>query len=638
MTRFIYILTLCYSALLHAGPEEDFLAARDAFNARDRDRLAQHAARLDGYLLQPYAMFWQLQLSLEEAPAEQIKNFVERYAELPISEKLHLDWLKHLGKTKQWELFLAEYNGRASEEIDLQCYAQEAVLDSKPREPMAAAKAIWLYSTDLPATCLTLFDTLHEQERLASDDVWLRLRRMAEVGNVSNAKRYAQYLPSDARNDYLVWVARTLNKFPQELQNRAQREAFFFPLLRLAREDPHKANTYWSRSKSSFNERDQAYAWGQLATIAARKHDPIALAWFRAASKTSLNDLQLAWKTRAALRASDWDTVLVAVADMTPAEQAKPAWQYWKGRALKILGRQLEANEGLVTLSRQFTFYGQLASEELGTFIGNAPVTYRPLEEEISAVRGMPAALRALQLYRLELRPEANREWAWLVKNFNDKQLLAAAELARRSDWIDRAIYTADRTVAMHDFGLRYPTPHRDLMQAAARQTQLDEAWMYGLIRQESRFMTHARSAVGASGLMQLMPATAVWIAKRIQLASFRPSMVNQTDINVLLGSSYLKYVLDSNRGDAILATAAYNAGPQRAKRWQAPTPLEGAIYIESIPFTETRDYVQKVMSNTVYYTARLGLPVRSLKQRLGTIPAKGGAPEDEAATEASEQ
>lgn len=624
MARIIFIFSLFYSALLYASQEDDFLAARDAYNARDKERLAQYVARLDGYLLQPYMIFWQLQLNLEEAPAEQIKTFIERYADLPISEKLYLDWLKYLGKTKQWEMFLAEYDGRASEEIDLQCYAREAGLSTKPKEAAAAAKAIWLYSPDLPPTCLSLFDALHERELLATEDVWLRLRRMAELGNVNNAKRYAQYLPNDSKSDYLLWSGRALNKFPQELHTRAQREAYFFPLLRLAREDPHKAHVYWARSKSSFNERELAYGWGQFATIAARKHDPVALAWFRAGDNAALSDAQLAWKTRAALRALDWDTVLAAISDMTLAEQAKPAWQYWKGRALKTSGRSTEANENLVSLSRQFNFYGQLASEELGAFIGNAPVTYRPLEEEISTVRAMPAAQRALLLYRLEMRPEANREWAWLVKNFNDKELLAAAELARRSDWIDRAIYTADKTMAMHDFGLRYPTPHRDLMQAAARQTQLDEAWVYGLIRQESRFMTQARSGVGASGLMQLMPATAVWTAKRIRLASFRPALINQLDINVLLGSSYLKYVLDSNRGDAILATAAYNAGPQRAKKWQDSKPLEGAIYIESIPFTETREYVQKVMSNTTYYTARLGLAVRSLKLRLGTVPAKG--------------
>lgn len=638
MARLIFLIAFFYSIGLYAAPEEDFLAARDAYNARDKDRVAQHAARLDGYILQPYATFWQFQLGIEDSPPEQIKNFINRYADLPFSERLRLDWLKHLGKTRQWETFLAEYDGRASEEVDLQCYAQEAMLSSKPKESAAAAKSIWLQSAELPATCLSLFDALHEQGLLASDDVWLRLRRMAELGNINNAKRYAQYLPGDARNDYLVWLGRALSKFPQELNHRAQREAFFFPLLRLAREDPHRANVYWGRSKSSFSERDQAYGWGQLATIAARKHDPIALTWFRAAEKVTLDDAQLAWKVRAALRALDWDVVLAAIADMTLAEQAKPAWQYWKGRALKTMGRPSEANESLVALSRQFNFYGQLASEELGTSIGNAPVTYRPLEEEISMIRALPAAQRALLLYRLDMRPEANREWAWLVKNLNDKQLLAAAELARRFDWIDRSIYTADKTVAMHDFGLRYPTPHRDLMQGAARQNQLDEAWIYGLIRQESRFMTHARSAVGASGLMQLMPATAVWIAKRIRFASFRPALVNQTDINVLLGSSYLKYVLDSNRGDAILATAAYNAGPQRAKKWQDTKPLEGAIYIENIPFTETREYVQKVMSNTIYYTARLALPVRSLKQRLGTIPAKGGALEDDVSTEATEQ
>lgn len=626
MRNIIFLLSLFFTASLYAGQEEDFLAARDAYGARDKDRLAQMVARLEGYILQPYGIAWQMQLNLEDTPADQIKTFLERHADLPISEKLRVDWLRHLGKTKQWDTFLNEFNGRPSEDVDLQCYAREAIIGAKPKEAASAIKPIWVSSVELPAACVSFFDALHERELLSTEDVWLRLRRLAETGNLNAAKRSARYLPAGQKTDYLLWVGRPLNKFPQEVLTRAQREAFFFPLLSAAREDHHKAAANWSRFKSSFSENDQAYVWGQLALIAARKHDSVALTWFEDAENTTLNDLQLMWKTRAALRALNWRAVLAGISALSSTEQPKGVWQYWKARALKALGRPAEANEILATLSREFNYHGQLASEELGAFIGNAPVTYRPTEEEISAVRVDPAAQRALLLYRLEMRAEANREWASLVRNFDDRQLLAAAELARRYEWLDRAISSADRTAAMHDFGLRYPTPHRDLMTAAARQTQLDEAWVYGLIRQESRFMTNARSGVGAAGLMQVMPATAAWVAKRLKLSSFRPSLINQLDVNILLGSSYLKYVLDSNNGDAVLATAAYNAGPQRAKRWQGTKPLEAAIYIENIPFTETREYVQKVMSNTTYYTARLGLPVRSLKQRLGTIPAKGEA------------
>jgi soluble lytic murein transglycosylase len=242
---------------------------------------------------------------------------------------------------------------------------------------------------------------------------------------------------------------------------------------------------------------------------------------------------------------------------------------------------------------------------------------------------------RTLALYRMDLRTDALREWSWVIRNFNDQELLAAAEIARQHEMYDRAINTAEKTVLVHDFSLRYLAPYRAAMRAHIRENGLEEAWVYGLMRQESRFVTSAKSGVGASGLMQVMPTTARWIARKLGLKDYRESLLHQLDTNLTLGTYYMKNMLSSLDDSPVLASAAYNAGPGRARRWRADRSLEGAIYTETIPFDETRDYVKKVMSNTMYYAREFGTPSRSLKLRLGIIAGKtagtvedtGGAP-----------
>ncbi|MCZ7653761.1 MAG: lytic transglycosylase domain-containing protein [Rhodocyclaceae bacterium] len=223
------------------------------------------------------------------------------------------------------------------------------------------------------------------------------------------------------------------------------------------------------------------------------------------------------------------------------------------------------------------------------------------------------------------MRIEGIREWNWTVRGMDDASLLAAAELANRHDIYDRAINTADRTQVLHDYSMRYLAPFREHVEPKARALQLDAGWVYGLMRQESRFITNAKSVVGAKGLMQLMPKTARWVAKKIGMKDFHPGRVQDTDTNVTLGTNYLKMVLDDLDSHPVLASAAYNAGPGRARRWRDVKPIEGAIYAETIPFNETRDYVKKVMSNAVYYSVLFDGQPQSLKTRLGTIQPKNG-------------
>jgi soluble lytic murein transglycosylase len=229
-------------------------------------------------------------------------------------------------------------------------------------------------------------------------------------------------------------------------------------------------------------------------------------------------------------------------------------------------------------------------------------------------------------LFRLGWRAEAVPEWNFSLRGMNDRQLLAAAELARAENIYDRVVNTSDRTQKEFDFRQRYLAPFEGRVTAKANAIDLDPAWVYGLIRQESRFIMDARSHVGASGLMQLMPATAKWVAAKIGMRHFTPRSVNDFDTNTELGTQYLNMVLRDLDGSQVLASAGYNAGPRRPRNWRASFmhPVEGAIFAETIPFNETRDYVKKVMSNAVYYAAMFSGEPQSLKERLGQIEPVG--------------
>ena len=634
-----FALPLIFTPAL-AAPDDDFLAARDAYIARNSLRLDPYARKLQGHLLAPFAQYWLLSLNLDMAKPEEVKAFLDSHSDVFVSDRLRAEWLKVLGKQKQWAQFQTELPLLVNDDSEINCYQLQARLAVLPTDktPLTEAKRLWFSSTDLATSCNALFEQLTDESLLSVEDVFVRLRLALEAGNIGVARYVVQYLPEKYQSGLKPLEAiadnpgRFLEKRNFDLSQRGGREMVLFALHRIARTDPEQAIHRWESIKSQFTPEEQAYVSGQIALHLARRHEPNALAWFGYAKEAPLSDLQLGWKARAAMRAQNWNALLSAIAWMSETEKKRPEWRYWYARALKSLGRSVTADELFAVLSREHHFYGQLASEELGALIGPTLVTYKPSEEEIKSMAANPALQRALALYRLNLRLEGIREWTWAIRKFDDKQLLAAAELARRNDLYDRAINTADRTQYLHDFSLRFPSPHRETMLGFTKPLNLDDAWVYGLVRQESRFVQVAKSTVGASGMMQLMPATAKWVAKKLGMKSFNIGVVNQLDTNFALGTYYLKHVQDSLSGSPVLATAAYNAGPGRARRWQEMKPMEAAAYIESIPFTETRDYVKKVMSNSAYYAARFGDPLTSLKKRLGIIPgkAKEELPSDE--------
>jgi soluble lytic murein transglycosylase len=396
-----------------------------------------------------------------------------------------------------------------------------------------------------------------------------------------------------------------------------------FALRRLARQSPQIAISRWERIAAYFPEPEQRYFYGWLGYEASRALDNRALEWYGLAGDTPLAAPQLAWRTRAALRKGDWREVLASIEAMGQDQQREKAWRYWRARALNALGAHLQAQAMFAALSSEYGYYGQLASGEMDPAPKTDPDRHIAEAEVIDQVQAQPGVQRALALYRLGLDVEASREWAWAVHNFNDRQLLAAAEIALHNGIYDRSIDTAEHTRQLHDFNLRFPAPYRAELQEHVRSNELDEAWVYGLMRQESRFAVRANSSVGAAGLMQIMPDTARWVAHKIGMKNYHKSLISELGTNLKLGTYYLKTVLSQFGNNPVLASAAYNAGPNRVQQWRGDRELEGAIYIETIPFDETRDYVKKVMSNTAYYAQLFGQQPIPLKQRLGVIAPK---------------
>jgi soluble lytic murein transglycosylase len=639
-------LVLCGNA--YAVSNEALLQqARRAYAERNDSALAKDVAQLkaEQYVLAPYADYWLMLLRLERANTAEIEDFLAKNAAMPFTDRVRGEWLKILAKQENWSQFNQVYTQFKRDDIAVECYALLGRAQLGERDALAKAKSLWFTTTDLPSSCTPMFDLLQKTGALNNDDIWARLRIALQAGQLSLAKNIALRLSSldsadlrliDRANQtpHLLLIKQNNNAANLTLPSLKTRygiELSLHAIDRMARSKLEDAISSYKQLQQSLSADDRAYGWGRIAYHAARAHHPQALRFYTLAASSDMDKEQLAWQARAALRASDWVRLRSAIAVMPAAQAEEGAWRYWKARALKETAlknqaQQLEANALFSQLSKERHYYGWLAAEELESVMGNPQQEYTTTEPEVSAIAKDPAIRRALELQRLDMRWEAKAEWVWATRNFNDQQLLAAAEYAARQNWYDIAISTADNTQQTHDFNLRYPTPYRDLIRTSAKDAQVDEAWIYGLTRQESRFMHYAKSGVGASGLMQLMPATAKWAAKRMGMSGYRNDMIHDLSTNIEIGTYYMRYTLDLMSGQAVMATAAYNAGPSRAKRWMAAEPMEAAIYIETIPFAETRGYVQKVMANAHFYAPRLGTKMQSLKSRMGEIPGSAKA------------
>jgi soluble lytic murein transglycosylase len=627
--------------------DDTVVQAREALRKRDAAALGAAARTLNGagHPLAQWVEYWQISNRIVEMRQADLDAFYARWPGTYVEDRLRNDWLLELGKRRDWDNFRIEFpRFRMNDDREVTCYAL-LTQHLAGADVRSAAKATWQAQRDLDDGCNLLATTLREAKQLGDADIWHKAQLSVEA-NRPRAARAAVALIQPAFDKAVadLWEqpGRYLRQRPP-VNTVAGHELDLLALMRLAAQEPAEAA---QQLEGSFATRLPlglaATAWAQVARHAAMKQLPDAarqadrawLLWAKAARPGTAppwSDELLAWHVRAALRTPNadsqrWALMTRAIEAMSPAEQKDAAWVYWKARAALAQApageagepQRAQAREALASIAPQLSFYGKLATEELGVPLALPAAPLALSEAERSGPRQVPGFQRAMQLIALGLRNEGVREWNFTLRGLGERELLAAAQWACEREVWDRCINTSDRTRGEIDLAQRFPTPHRELMVAKARQAGLDAAVVYGLIRQESRFVTDARSHVGASGLMQLMPATARWTARQMGMA-FTPQMINDREVNLQLGTFYLKRVLDDFDGSLAMATAAYNAGPGRPRRWrEGGTTMEPAAWAETIPFNETRDYVKKVISNSVYYAAMLGQPLPTLKARLG--------------------
>ena len=655
-------LVLALPAAAQGKGDDVLLEMQQAYRKGDKKRLSTLLPQARGHVLEPWAAYWELRARLNEASAQEVQDFMTRYAGTYQEDRMRNDWLQLLGQRRDWTNFAAEHpNYRMSDDREVRCYAllvdhlKNPGLDARLADE---TRKLWYAQRDADDGCTAAAERLVGSKNLTPADVWKKARIATEANRPRAARDAVQIVAPEA-----VGLVTELNANPAKFLSTkylalrtVRKEIITLALIKLATTDPEAAiEQLKGKWAPQLTAEERNWIWGVIGKQAANRLSDAAPGYFANVTRdTDLNDELLGWKVRAALRQRQWPAVLEATRAMSEEGRADPTWAYWRARALlagippaeralldagtaeagatpsRHKADHQEARQLLESIASPRGFYEQLALEELGQRIPvpPKPAALTPAEKE--AARQNAGLARALHAIRIGLRADGVREWNYTTNLHNkggmsDRDLLAAADLACQNEVWDRCINTSERTKAVIDLEQRFPMPYRDAVVKRSREINLDPAYVYGLIRQESRFIMDARSHVGASGLMQVMPATAKWTAKKIGLANFTPDQITDRDTNIAIGTGYLKLVLDDFGGSMPLAAAAYNAGPGRPRTWRNGPTMEAAIWAENVPFTETRDYVKKVLANTTSYAAILSGQPQSLKARLGTVGPRAG-------------
>ncbi len=623
--------------------DDAVLDMAQAYKVRDRRRMAQLLPILRGHPLEPWAAYWELSNRLDEASTAEIQGFLARFAGSYQEDRLRANWLAQLARNRDWQAFNREYPlYRMNDDRSLRCYALLAEHLGSGADNTAQVKDAWLNLKEADEGCASAAEQLVQDHTSAHLMVWQRARLGMENDRLRVATQAVEILsPSSVKTVTAIYLnpGKYLNDKFTAIRPKT-RELVSLALIRQAYLDPAEAAQEMGklRWRAQLTAEERSWIWGVIGKRAAQKLSDDAPGYFLQGQVGQMHEDHLAWMARAALRTGNWAQVREAIHAMGEAQRSQPVWVYWQARALlrqtSSEAARAQALQLLQGIAGVRGFYEQLALEELGQRI-TVPPKPEPLSpQEQEAAQQNPGLARALYAIRIGLRTEGVREWNYHTNlhtpgGMDDRALLAAADLACRNAVWDRCINTSERTKGVMDFAQRFPMPYQNAVIARCNEIGLDPAYVYGLIRQESRFIMDAKSGVGAAGLMQVMPATAKWTARKIGLTDFKAHHITERDTNIAIGTGYLKLVLDNFGGSMPLAAAAYNAGPSRPRSWRGQgggTALDAAIWAENVPFSETRDYVKKVLSNTTNYAALITGQPQSLKARLGLVSPRDAA------------
>lgn len=634
---FLLLPALCLAQTLPAADDAaelrraraDFLAAERALRNGDLSRYQALLDELRDYPLYPYLRYQYLRPRLGEVADDETAEFIRRYGDGPLGVRLREAWLDLLARHGRWQTLLRHYPADTGD-AELDCQRHWALYQTGDKAAaVAGVERLWLVDHSQPAACDRVFSLWREQGGLDAALAWQRFTLAMNANEVTLARHLVRLLdaPQRAAADYWLRVyanpALVAAAAPAGLEPPVRNTVLIHGIKRLARSDIDRAIKVWNegvRPRHEFSREESAELHRSLGMALALRGRKEALAWL-AAENTGAGDVTLReWRVRAAISQQDWQAVLAGIYQLTEAEQATPRWRFWQARALEALQQRQQADEIYLGLALSRSYYGFLAADRLGQpyQMNHAPVD-ADTARSVSPAE-YPGVARARELFALERLGDARREWYYATRDMADWQLQSAALLAQSWGWYDRAIVTLGRTARLDDMDVRFPVVYRSEVVAAAESRGVDPALAFAVIRQESAFATDARSSAGALGLMQLMPQTAHKLASHLRLPP--PGRMDLLDIstNLRLGVAYLRRLIDRYE-NPLLAAAAYNAGEQRVNSWLPQADIIKAdLWAETVPFTETRNYIQNVIYFASIYDLRLGLTPRKLSERMPPV------------------
>jgi soluble lytic murein transglycosylase len=607
-----------------------FLQAEQLLLQGEDDAFLAQMQQLKSHPLYSYLQAKWLKKNLTQQV--EIESFLNAYNNNRYAESLRQDWLYFLAKNQRWSRFIKNYQSTTAADthkIPLQCYfAQAQYSTGQQEQALTLAQELWLKGVSQPA-CNPIFSAFQQSAHFTEDLVWQRFRSAlrGKKANPQLAAQLKQYLSADAQKTADLWLkvynspALIVNSAQWDTQNPHAGDIFAQGVDRLAHSQLQNAVGIWESQQNKFTISSETadYVNQQLgvALAAAGYH---GYAHARLMKVTTLDDHVNHALIRAALREQNWTHVNEALSKLSATEKTVDRWQYWQARAWAELGKTTEAQQTFAALAKKSNFFALLAADKIQQPYQMQNVPVPVTEEEIAEVQQQTNFRIAAEWFALGRKDEALRQWWYNVKKAEPKQVMAAAKIAQRWQMVKLAAFTIAKAEYWQDLELRFPIAYQQDITHYALKNNLDPALVFGLIRQESVFDEHAGSQVGARGLMQIMPATGRHIAKQLQEPWRSDASLYEADTNIRYGVYYYKQLLDKFRGQAALAAAGYNAGPGRVKQWQPNQTMAMDIWIETIPFNETRHYVSMVLSNALFYQYRMNRDVLKMSDFMADV------------------
>ncbi|WP_462382398.1 transglycosylase SLT domain-containing protein [Pseudomonas sp. Marseille-QA0892] len=592
--------------------------AKAALEKGNAEPYRRYAQALAGYPLEPYLAYDELTARLKTASNSEIRTFLANHGDLPQANWMKLRWLRWLAERGEWQTFV-DYYDPSMNFTELDClYGQYQLTHRQEAEGYKTAERLWLVGKSQPNACDTLFDMWAAKGQLTEAKRWERVKLAADAREYGLATHLGNTLPSlKPRADLLIQVAQKPQLLEQPSRfapnDDAMSDVVSLGLRRLARQDPEKAlgllDTYATRM--AFSSSEKVAIAREIGLTLARRFDPRALPIMSQYDPNLKDDTVSEWHARLLLRLGRWDEANKLISRMPPSLAETSRWRYWRARSLELTRpNSPDALKLYKPVAEERDFYGFLSADRIQApySLNNQPLVLVKATER--KVREWPGITRAMEFYARGEIVNARREWYHASKFFNRDEMVAQARMAYDMGWYFPAIRTISQAKYWDDLDIRFPMAYRDTLVREAKARGLHSSWVFAITRQESAFMADARSGVGATGLMQLMPATAKETARRYNIPLTNMNNLVLPETNIQLGAAYLSQVHGQFNGNRVLASAAYNAGPGRVRQWlKDARHLAFDVWVENIPFDETRQYVQNVLSYAVIYGQKLNAP-----------------------------